>query len=142
MSLPAGGRDLIIDDTFDGRLAIEIRRRGRMAASLAELGFRGLQDVPLLQQLAWLQYQWLLVTADDAMPSDHRDTVARLGSTIATVDGRWKKNAETVGYLGMTQEQFKWETVQRWAHVMAHQPDGTIRRYSLTAHGNWTQRRR
>ena len=50
-----------------------------------------------------------LVTADDRLPFAHQEEVARLGATVATIDGRWVAG----GYADS--ESWKRETVHRWA---------------------------
>ena len=77
---------------------------------------------------------FVLVTGDDAMPSDHGDLLRKLGITLATVDGRVP--------LGYTQDAWGRDVIHRWAHAMQTQQPGTWRRYSLTKHGLWTVRRR
>ena len=75
---------------------------------------------------------WVLLTGDDNMPSEHAEIVD--GLTIATVDGRWEGR-------GFTQEQWKWETCHRWAHYIAEvHPPATIRRFSPFSHRPWTPR--
>ncbi|CAN5500759.1 hypothetical protein BH23ACT9_BH23ACT9_32660 [soil metagenome] len=73
------------------------------------------------------------MTGDDAMPDEHEDVIERLGVTVATVDGRWEHH-------GMEQEAYKREVVHRWAHRMAEQQDGEVRRYSPSSNRTWTRR--
>jgi hypothetical protein len=116
----------------------DLGRRGREAQTLAELAIARMNDDPMLERLHDRlddQWAWVLVTDDDAMPLEHADTIARLGTTIATIDGRGREP-------GPATEQWKWETVHRWAHVMAVQAPGSIRRYSPLAHRLWTPRLR
>lgn len=129
------GRLLIIDEGLDARLASQLEQRGRLARSAAFLGLTGLKDEPLLQAVARLEEpDPVLVTNDDDMPGEHERLIAKLGLTIATVDGRRKPDWPT--------EAWKKETVHRWAHVMQGQQAGTQRRYSPSVHTTWTARRR
>ncbi len=129
------GRLLIVDEGLDARLASQLEQRGRLAKSLALLGFTGLKDEPLLQAVARLKEpNPVLVTNDDDMPGEHEPLIGKLGLTIATVDGRRKP--------GWPAEPWKRETIHRWAHVMQEQQAGTQRRYSPGAHTTWTARRR
>ena len=95
-----------------------------------------MKDPQLLPKVAQLfgPEECTLVTSDDNMPNEHGALIARLGLTIATLDGRWQR-------FGDDQEQYKREVVHRWAHVMAEQELGSIRRYSTVAHRVWTPRR-
>jgi hypothetical protein len=129
------GRLLIIDEGLDARLASQLEQRGRLAKSAALLGLTGLKDEPLLQAVARLvEPDPVLVTNDDDMPGEHERLIARLGLTIATVDGRRKP--------GWPAETWKKETIHRWAHVVQNQHAGTQRRYSPSRHATWTVRRR
>lgn len=98
-------------------------------------------DHELLARLARLEDEWTLVTGDDRMPFAHADVVSKLKSTIATVDGEWEKYCRSRG-LGLSQEQFKQETVHRWAHVMADQSEGEVHRYSPSRNRIWTPRQK
>ncbi len=84
---------------------------------------------------------WVLVTADDKMPDEHRDRVRDLGATLATIDGSWEAFCARHS-LELSQEHFKRETVHRWAHVMQEQDDGEVRRYTPLNHAAWKKRRR
>jgi hypothetical protein len=129
------GRLLALDEGLDGRLAVQLEQRGRLAKSAAFLGVTGLKDEPLLQAIARSEYSDpVLVTADDDMPLEHGKLITKLGLTIATIDGRRKP--------GWPPEAWKKETVHRWAHVMQEQQSGTCRRYSPSGHATWTERRR
>lgn len=127
---------LVVDESLTPRIGSELRKRGRHAASLAQLGLKGLKDEPMLLALAeQLDEPYVLVTGDDAMPATHRTAIAETATTLATLDPRWQRT-------GLKQECYKHEVVHRWAHAMANQRPGTIRRYSLTANRSWTVLRR
>lgn len=127
---------LIIDECLSSRLATELRGRGYDAVSVADLGHAGLHDPDLLDELHGNLEDWVLVTGDDAMPADHHHLIRDYHhTTIATVDSEWQKMAAT-----HTQEQFKRDTVHRWAHVMAAQATGEVRRYSPVRNATWTWR--
>lgn len=129
--------ELIIDASLTTRLAAELRNRGRPSRSVAELGGKSLLDPDLLPFLADVidGDDWLLVTADDAMPSEHGEVILRLTVTIATLHPAWQDT-------GLEQEDYKREVVHRWAHRMVEQDRGEIRRYSPAAHRPWSPRRR
>lgn len=129
------GRLLALDEGLDARLAVELEQRGRLAKSAVFLGITGLKDEPLLQSIASSHDpDPVLVTTDDDMPLEHGKLIAKLGLTIATIDGRRKP--------GWPSEVWKKETVHRWAHAMQEQQSGTCRRYSPSGHATWTERRR
>jgi hypothetical protein len=129
------GRLLAVDEGLDTRLASQLEQRGRLAKSAAFLGLTGLKDEALLQAIARLEDpDPVLVTNDDDMPGEHGKLIAKLGLTIATIDGRRKP--------GWPPEAWKKETLHRWAHVMQAQQSGTQRRYSPSGHATWTPRRR
>lgn len=124
---------LVIDASLSTRIGTELRRRGRDAVSLASLRLKSLKDEPMLRALAerYSDERYILVTADDAMPATHRPVLDEMGTTLATLDGRWKRT-------GLHQETYKCEVVHRWAHAMAIQRPGTLRRYSVGGHRLWT----
>jgi hypothetical protein len=128
---------LIIDASADKRLATELLERGRPAAALSSLGLQHSLDEDLLPALAdqFANEPWVLVTADDAMPAEHGGVIARLGATIATIDP-----AMPTSYA--TQAHWNRDVVHRWAHAMAEQRRGTIRRYSVRRSNPWTFRPR
>ena len=124
---------LIVDASLSTRIGTELRHRGRDVYSLASLRLKYLTDEPMLEALA-VRFEgapYVLVTADDAMPATHRQALTATGTTLATLDSRWQRS-------GLTQEQYKFEVVHRWAHVMAAQQPRTIRRYSVGGHRLWT----
>jgi hypothetical protein len=127
-------RLLIVDEQLDVRLASQLEQRGRAAKSASLLGLTGLKDEDLLRAIGRLdESDPVLITGDDKMPSEHGKVIAKLGLTIATIDGRRKPNWPA--------EAWKKETVHRWAHVMQAQPAGTLRRYSVSGHVPWVSRR-
>jgi hypothetical protein len=127
-------RLLVIDESLDKRLAQQLEGRVRRAKSADWLGMCGMKDEVLLRALAKLpEVEPVLVTGDDDMPGEHRDIVAQLKVTIATVDGRPGP--------GWGREEWKKEIVHRWAHSMQLQTAGTIRRYSVAQHHPWRRRR-
>ncbi len=133
MSLPPD-RLLVIDASLDTRLAQQLEQRGRAARSAEWLGLADELDQPLLRALASKPEDLVLVTGDDDMPGEHGDLIAKLGITIATVDGRVDRS--------WGRAEWKRETIHRWAHVIHLQQEGTLERYSPSAHRPWTSRRR
>lgn len=127
---------LLIDASINKRVATELRKRGREAVSVHQLGLGGHLDPQLLRAAheRYLSAEWVLVTSDDSMPATHADVVAELGATIATLDGRWRRYSDD-------QEAYKREVVHRWVHTMAEQEQGTVRRYTPNAHRLWTPRK-
>lgn len=134
-------RILVIDENLDSRIATELRARGRDASSVKELGLTSSLDEELLRELASQSYEWVLVTADDRMPFEHDTAIARFESTIATIDGEWDKCCKK-NDLQLNQQQFQRETIQRWAHLLSNQSNGSIRRYSPVRNSEWTTRRK
>ena len=128
---------LVLDASLSRRIAAELKGRGRAAAAAAELGLARAGDPELLRGLARRMgdQPWVLVTADDFLPAEHADLVAELGATIATVQARGRGR-------GVDEERFARETCHRWAHAMAGQAPGAVRRYSPEANRPWTARLR
>jgi hypothetical protein len=127
------GRVIVIDSSLNPRLSTELNKRGRTAVRTAGLGLKAALDPELLSELAAFE-DFILVTADDAMPGEHAQVTAETGATIATVDPR-------------IHPEYGWdawgaEVVHRWAHQIHTQPPGTARRYSLGRPRPWTSRRR
>ena len=128
---------LIVDVNLAKRLCTELGYRGRPARWAGSIVDRNLLDPEMLASLAAaLDQPWALITYDDAMPNEHGDVISRLAVTVATI--RPWNDVDT----GLEQEEYKREVVHRWAHSMAEQAEGTVRRYGLTAHRPWTPRRR
>lgn len=127
-------RTLVIDENLNPRLATELTRRGRNATTVQALGLRGSEDPHLLDKLDAKLDDWILVTADDALPGSHAEAVRRVGATIGTVNPELED--------GWTLESWRREIVPRWAHALHDQEGGTIRRYSLRRHAVWRVRRR
>ena len=91
-------------------------------------GLKGVLDPELLAELDKRLGDWILITADDRLPSAHASTIARLRPTIATI------------ILAAHRRQLDaWlrEIVHRWA-TNEEQPAHTIRRYGPSAHRLWT----
>lgn len=130
---------LIVDASLNKRMATELNRRGRSAVALSELGLANLEDPDVLRALGNRSDDWLLVSGDDAMPWEHADLIEEVGATIATVESDWQRLVRRKN-LQIGQEQFKWETVHRWAHTMVDQAPGSVRRYSPVSARPWTPR--
>jgi hypothetical protein len=129
-------RELILDQNLHNRLAAEVRARGRDSVSIYALGYAHLKDPELLGRLAdhYKPESWVLITADDRMPADHGPLIDQLGLTVATIDPLHDEEH--------TVDQWRRDVVQRWAHAMQAQRQGSIHRYSLRWHRSWTLRRR
>jgi hypothetical protein len=134
-------RTLLIDESLDKHLARELTARGLPAKDAAALGVQGQIDQVVLKRLAELAYPWVFVTFDDEMPGEHETLIRQIRATIATIDGQWERICKEKG-LERTQEQFKRDTVHRWAHTMVDQTPGSIRRYSPLSHREWLPRPR
>jgi len=137
-------RWVIVDESLDKGLARQLSARGRDAASLQQLGLNGRDDPDVISELGNLERtDWVLVTADDAMPWEHGDQLHSIGATVATIDGEWARLVEKNGLAGtMDHESFKCETVHRWVHQMAEQEAGTFYRYNAFRGGRpWKVRR-
>lgn len=129
-------RLLITDEDIAKRISHELKLRGRDATNVYELKIKGKKDPVVLGALheRFPDREWVLITADDHLPADHADDVARLRPTLAIMDPQRDP--------GCTREQWHHEIVHRWAHVIEEQALGTIRRYSASTHVAWTQPRR
>lgn len=127
------GRLIVVDADLHKRLATELQGRGREAVSLSAMNLHRSKDPNVLRRLhERLEVPWVLLTGDDHMPFDHAELIAELGTTIATVDRR-KPPA-----FGNDWDAYRREVAHRWAHAVAAQGDGKIRRYSLTQNRVWT----
>jgi hypothetical protein len=127
-------RTLVIDENLNKRLATELSFRGRDATSVSALGLKGSSDPQLLLKLDDQLDDWVLVTADDALPGDHAGELEAVSGTVATID----PDRLDSWHL----EMWRREIVHRWAHAMHAQDSGTARRYGLLRHGAWRPRRR
>jgi hypothetical protein len=105
-------RALLLDENLPLRLAAELTARGHPAVALRRDAARAVLDAKVLEATG----DRVLVTAQGDLPREQAGTLRRTRATVAVVhaDG----------------EAAKRETVHRWAHVMAAQPPGTVRRYS------------
>lgn len=128
---------MVIDASLNKRLATELNRRGRRAIALSELKLRHEKDPDLLRALAaTFAEPWVLVTADDNLPAAHHDVVAETGATVCTVDPHRGSGYE------LRPDEWGRDVVHRWAHAMAQQSEGTVKRYSASGGRRWTRRRR
>ncbi|HET6551858.1 MAG TPA: hypothetical protein VFG79_25540 [Solirubrobacter sp.] len=126
-------RTLVVDENLPKRLATELTYRGRNSVSVGSLGLKGSLDPDLLRNLqAQLGDDWILITADDALPEDHADALAEVGGTVATVHPDREP--------GWGVDAWRREIVHRWAHAIHEQARGTVRRYSLRRHAIWRRR--
>ena len=130
-------RVLVLDASLNRRIAAELKGRGRAAVAAAEVGMARASDPELLRGVTRRMgdQPWILVTADDYLPAEHAELVAELGVTIATVQAQGRSR-------GVDEERFARETCHRWAHSMARQSAGAVRRYSPEANRPWTARLR
>lgn len=129
------GRLLVIDASLNRRIAGELKGRGRAAASAAELGVARLTDAELIRTLSrrLTDEQWVLVTADDYLPAEQPELLQRHRVTVATI-------APAAEGAGLGEERHGRETCHRWAHAMAAQPPGSLRRYGPRTNRAWTTR--
>jgi hypothetical protein len=111
-------RILHLDENLPLRLAAELEARGRPARAHRALPDAPITDTSLIRSL---DDDVVLVTADEGMPREHLALLRerRLPVAVVHADG----------------EAAKRETVHRWAHVMATQRPGSVRRYSPRRRG-------
>jgi hypothetical protein len=109
---------------------------------VAELGYGGFLDPPLLRALFADYPEAVLVTADDNMPQNHPLIIDAVGATIATIEPweRRKRDPLVVPEGLSSDECWKREVIARWAHVMAVQELRSKRRYAKERHGEWKPR--
>ena len=106
-----------------------------MAVSCEDLGVAKFNDRALLRFLHSYWPETVLVTADDQMPREHGDLIARWGHTVATIDPLAPKV-----YTGG--DSWHWEIVHRWVHNMQAQSTGTVYRYNARGRREWKKPRR
>lgn len=128
-------RLLVIDESLDKRISAELKRRGRTAKTVAEIGLKGLTDPSLLERLGREAPDCVLITSDDAMPATHAKELAQYKTTVAVV-APWNPIS------GLVEPQWEHEIVQKWAHLIEVQPRSTIFRYSLGGRRKWMLRKR
>lgn len=121
--------------SLDKRISAELKRRGRNAKTVAELGLKGRKDPALLEQLHNMDPGCILVTGDDAMPATHRTDLAKYKTTVAVVLP-WTPETP------LSESQWEHEIVQKWAHLMEEHPAGSVFRYSFATRRRWTLRER
>lgn len=131
-------RLLLIDASLNHRLAYALRKRGRNVLSLRQIRFSTKKDPPLLRLIHLYCQGAVLVTADDHLPSDHAVHCERWKITVAVVDPVVVKPYDAATDI----EAWKWEVVQRWAHLMQNQAPGTIYRYNDRGRQKWTKPRK
>ena len=131
------GRLLILDASLNRRLANELKGRGRRALAAGEIGLGRATDAELLRGLArrYPDEEWVLVTADDYLPAEQADLLGQLDITVATIE--WRMAPPASG-----REQAARDACHRWAHAMAVQAPGSIRRYSAERNRAWSPRLR
>lgn len=130
-------RLIVVDACLTGKIASILRKRGRRSESTKQLGHRGhIEDPDLIPELArqLRDTEWVLLTDDDKMPTEWGDILSENDVTLATINGKRPPDEED------RQEEWRWDTAMRWAHVMGEQAQGTWRRYSPSTHGLWTPR--
>lgn len=120
---------LILDENMPKRLRTELNNRNRQTYRTLELGAGGTDPQVIKHLTTHLNYDWILVTADDAMPREHRPLLASYGVTVATIA---VTPAPTYSI-----DQWRRDVVHRWAHVMQAQSSGSIKRYWFHRHTAW-----
>lgn len=132
-------RLLVIDENLSPKMAQRMRERGREALSAVQLGLKGVLDPQVLEFVFERYPEAVLVTGDDRMPEEHADAIARFEATVATIEP-WSRRPRAPlaehPALGV-EEVWKREVLQRWAHAMAAQDRGSIRRYSRDRRAVW-----
>lgn len=130
------GRLLVVDASLSNRIAGELRNRGRNAVAVSQLSLHRVTDDVLLDSLAteYHQDEFVLVTADDAMPLAWEARLLEYKFAVATVDPR------VVPPWTISDDCWSRDAVHRWAHLMATQEPGTWRRYSPFRSRTWTKR--
>lgn len=139
----AGERLLVIDASLTSQPASRLRERGRQAIAVKQRGWKDLLDPDLLRNVFGEFPDAVLVTYDDRMPHEHPVVIAEVGATIATVEA-WDRRPRSPHVIKpddlSNEEVWKREVVQRWAHSMALQESGSIRRYSRHRPTAWAPR--
>jgi hypothetical protein len=115
---------LVLDEDLDFRLADTLKRRGyRDAAHLREHGLLGRGDHVVIPALRRLTPPVVLVTFDNGMPYEHGGLLRRLRLPVAVVDSRAARSP-------LTESEYLFDVVHRWAHRMSRMQPGEITWYS------------
>lgn len=107
-------RRLVLDEQIPLGLASELRKRGyRDAVHATKVGGQGLKDEPLIVALTETGcVPGVLVTFDNDLPYNHRDTLLKCRLPVAIVSSDYP-------YGPRTQDEHIRQVVHRWAHHMA-----------------------
>jgi hypothetical protein len=126
------GRLLIIDEDLPKRLAWLLAKRGRNVTSNSRLGWTGHKDHAFLPDLARDYPHAALVTGDIHMPAAHSEILATLPNVTLAIVHKFARPPE------FKVDEWEWEVVDRWAHRMEAQLEGTYAVYGLKV-GRWTE---
>ncbi len=136
-------RLLVIDADLNPRIASELRKRGRAAKSLQQLGWKAMEDPEMVRAVFGRLTDPVLVTTDDNMPADHPEVLNEVQATVATIEPWELHPASVVARDAETsvEETYEREVVHRWAQAMQTQTRGTTKRYFLGGARAWKRRR-
>lgn len=70
---------------------------------------------------------YILVTYDNAMPTEHAIVLCECGTTLAVID------KDGLARTGLTEEQYWREVIHRHAHTFAAQDAATIFKYRCSS---------
>jgi len=133
-------RPLYIDERLSWRLAGSLRDRGRNAQAWKELGNGSLKDPKVIPKvIKQMGREVVFITYDNSLPEEHASLVAGEDVTLAVIAPYDEKKKAWQSYSNVAvQEAWKRDIVQRWAHRMQDQKQGSILRYALGNWGVWT----
>jgi hypothetical protein len=115
---------LVIDEQMPWSLALELRKRGfRDATSAKEMGMEGRKDPVWLKFLSEQSDACVLVTFDNKMVQVHTAELRRYRNALAIVDSKGDRG-------GLYEHEYYRDVIHRWAHRMAAQREGMLRKYT------------
>jgi hypothetical protein len=121
--LPREPFQIVLDENLPWSIAAELKARGYAATSNYALNASGLEDPEWLEVVAALDDPpAVLVTYDNAMPTEHEQWLSSLGITLAVIDSRNRPE-------DLTPEQYWRDVIHFHAHRFPDQEAGSWWKY-------------
>ena len=124
--MPLDQLQVVLDENVPWSIAAELRARGYVATSNYALNANGLEDPEWLEIVANLSSpRAVLVTFDNAMPTEHGQWLRSLKVTLAVIDSQNRP-------ADLNVEEYWREVIHRHAHRIATQERGSWWKYRRT----------